>query len=209
MPPAPKTSAGRSIFSLFAVQAGLTALFGLVNSESAHGPAVRALAIAAAVLCLGVGLILYSWPSPATWMLAVGFEIAFIVVGVAVFAGWHVYMVGTIVAIANVARLSRARAAFAGSQAAIPGYGQHSSAPPGYGQPYMPQGNGQPGAAQGYATVPPGQPPDPGQQRYPSAAQSPPPEEPDAQHLRMTCAKCGQQLAEGSRSCVLCGAPVT
>jgi hypothetical protein len=208
MPPAPKTSAGRSVFSLFAVQAALTALFGLVNPDSAHGPAVRIVAVAAAVLCVAVGLVLQSRPSSATWMLAVGFEIAFIVVGVAVFAGWHVYMVGTIVAIANLARLSRVRAAFAGPQAAIPGYGQPPTAPPGYGQPYMPQGHGQPGAAQGYVTASPGQSPDAGQ-RYPGAAQSPPPQEPDARHLGMRCAKCGQQTAEGAQYCVLCGAPVT
>jgi hypothetical protein len=150
---APSPRAGRSIFSIFALQAAITALFGLLNSGMVHGPAARNIAITAAVLCLGVGLALRSWPSLATWMLALGFEIAFIVVGVAVFASWHVYMVGTIVAIANVARLTRVRGAFTGPRAAIPGYGQPPS-PPGYGQPY------------------------PGQQPYPGAAQPPPPEGP-------------------------------
>jgi hypothetical protein len=216
MYPAPRTNAGRSIFSIFVVQAALTALFGLVNSGMAHGSAARAVAIAGAVLCLGVGLILRSWPSPATWMLALCFEIAFIVVGVAVFAAWHVYMVGTIIAIANVARLSRVRAAFAGPQAGLPGYGQPPTPPPGYGppgngqpdygqqsgyeqpdhgQPYFPPGYGQPGATPGYgqpgATPGYGQPGatpgygtmPPGQQPYPGAAQSPPPEDPNAPRL--------------------------
>jgi hypothetical protein len=115
-------------------------------------------------------------------MLALGFEIAFIVVGVAVFAAWHVYIVGTIIAIANVARLSRVRAAFAGPQPAIPGYGQPPYPPgygqqQGYGQPYIQQGYGQPGATQGYGTTPPGQQP------YPGAAQVPPPEDPNAPRL--------------------------
>jgi hypothetical protein len=187
MYPAPSPKAGRSIFSIFAVQAAITALFGLLNSGVVHGPAARNVAIIAAVLCLGVGLVLRSWPSSATWMLAVGFEIAFIVVGVAVFASWHVYMVGTIVAIGNVARLARVRAAFAGPQAAIPGYGQPPSPPgygqQGYGQPYIPPGYGEPDAAQGYGTKPTGQQPHPEQQPYPGAAQSPPPEDPNAQHL--------------------------
>jgi hypothetical protein len=162
---APRTNAGRSIFSTFVVQAALTALFGLVNSGMVHSSAARAVAIAAAALCLGVGLILRSWPSPATWMLALGFEIAFIAVGVAVFAAWHVYMVGTIIAIASVARLARVRAAFVGPQAALPGYGQPPTPPgygqPGYGQPdygqqqdygqpYFPPGYGQPDATPGY-----------------------------------------------------------
>jgi hypothetical protein len=182
MYPAPRTNTGRSIFSTFVVQAAITALFGLVNSAMVHGPAARNVAIAAAALCLGVGLILRSWPSPTTWMLALGFEIAFIVVGVAVFAAWHVYIVGTIIAIANVARLSRVRAAFAGPQPAIPGYGQPPYPPgygqqQGYGQPYIQQGYGQPGATQGYGTTPPGQQP------YPGAAQVPPPEDPNAPRL--------------------------
>jgi len=187
MYPAPSPKAGRSIFSIFAVQAAITALFGLLNSGVVHGPAARNVAITAAVLCLGVGLVLRSWPSSATWMLALGFEIAFIVVGVAVFASWHVYMVGTIVAIGNVARLTRVRAAFAGRQAGFPGNGQQPFPPgyghQGYGQPYIPPGYGQPDAAQGYGTIPPGQQPHPGQQPYPGAAQFPPPEDPNAPHL--------------------------
>jgi len=191
MYPAPSPRAGRSIFSIFAVQAAITALFGVLNSGVVHGPAARNVALTAAVLCLGVGLVLRSWPSPATWMLAVGFEIAFIVVGVAVFASWHVYMVGTIVAIGNLARLTRVRAAFAGPQPAIPGYGQPPSpqgygqqgyGQQGYGQPYIAPGYGQPDAAQGYGTIPTGLQPHPGQQPYPGAAQSPPPEDPNAQH---------------------------
>jgi hypothetical protein len=186
MHPAPRTRAGRSVFSMFAVQAALTALFGLFNSGTVHGPAARNIAIAAAVLCLAVGFVLRSWPSSATWMLALGFEIAFIVVGIAVFAAWHVYMVGTLVAIANVARLRQGRASFAGPQAAVPGYGQPPSPPgygrQGYGQPYIPQGYDPSGSAQGYGTMPPGQPPHPRQPPYPGA-QSPPPEDPSAQQL--------------------------
>jgi len=199
MPPAPKTSSDRSILSLFAVQAALTAFFGLVNSDSAHGPAVRAVAIAAAVLCVGVGLVLHFWPSSGTWVLAVGFEIAFIVTGVVVYAGWHVYMVGTIVAIANVARLSRARAVFAAPRAAMPGDGQ----------PYVPPGYGQPGAAPEDTLMSHGQAPGMGQERYPGAAQSVRPDAPGAQHPPIRCAECGQQIAEGSQYCALCGAPVT
>jgi hypothetical protein len=213
MYPAPRTNAGRSIFSTFVVQAALTALFGLFNSGMAHGSAARAVALAAAALCLGVGLILRSWPSPATWMLALGFEIAFIAVGVAVFAAWHVYMVGTIIAIASVARLARVRAAFAGPQAGLPGYGQPPTPPgygqpngqqQGYGQPYFPPGYGQPDATPGYgqpdATPGYGQPDatsgygqpgatpgygtmPPGLEPYPGPAQPPPPEDPNAPRL--------------------------
>ena len=104
MNPVARTSLGRSVFSFFAVQAAITALFGLLNAGLAHGAASRSIALVAAVLCLGVGFLLKSRPSSITWMIAVGFEIAFIVVGVAAFAAWHVYMVGTIVAIGNLAR---------------------------------------------------------------------------------------------------------
>jgi hypothetical protein len=195
MYPSPRNRAGRSIFSIFAVQAAITALFGLLNANVAHGPAYRNVAIAAAVLCLVVGLCLRSWPSSATWMLALCFEIAFVVVGVAVFAAWHVYMVGTIVAIGNVGRLSRVRPAFAGSGGAPGGYGQRLS-PPGYWQPppgYEQQGHGrhygqqgyrQPGAGQGYGAVPPSQRLYPRLQGSDSiASQFPPPEEPNEQHL--------------------------
>lgn len=181
MRPAPRTQAGRTIFSLFAVQAALTALFGLLAGGMVHGPAARDIAIAAAVLCLAVGLVAHRWPSPATWVLALGFEIAFVVVGVAVFAVWHIYMVGTIIAIANIARLSQSRAAFAGPQAAVAGYGQPPS-PPGYGQPHFPPGYDQPGAGPGYGTMPPGQPPYPWPQPDPGTAQSPP-EDPNGQQL--------------------------
>lgn len=54
MHPAPRTRAGRSVFSMFAVQAALTALFGLFNSGMVHGHAARNIAIAAALLCLAV-----------------------------------------------------------------------------------------------------------------------------------------------------------
>jgi hypothetical protein len=197
MYPSSRTRAGRSIFSIFAVQAVITALFGLLNANVAHGPAYRTIAIAAAVMCLVVGLALRSWPSSATWLLAVCFEIAFVVVGVAVFAEWHVYMVGTIVAIGNVGRLSRVRPAYAGSHPAPGGYGQPPPPPPGYrqppspgyeqqgyGQPYGPRGYGQPVAGPGYGTVPPGQRLYPRLQGSDSiAAQFPPPEEPNEQHL--------------------------
>ena len=112
MNPAARTGLGRSVFSFFVVQAVITALFGLLNAGLDHGAAARSVALVAAVLCLGVGFLLNSRPSAITWMVAVGFEIAFIVVGVAAFAAWHIYMVGTIVAIGNVARLFRLRAAF-------------------------------------------------------------------------------------------------
>jgi hypothetical protein len=189
-----RTRAGRSIFSTFAVQAAITALFGLLNANVAHGQAYRTIAITAAVLCLAVGLVLRSRPSPATWMLAVCFEIVFVAVGVAVFAAWHVYMVGTIVAIGSIGRLSRVRPALGGSFAATGGYGQPPAAPPagwqpppgyeqqGYGQPYSPQGYGQPGSGQGYGTVPPSQQLYPRLQRPDSiAGQFPPPEEPNEQ----------------------------
>lgn len=55
MYPSPRTRASRSIFSTFAVQAAITALFGLLNANVAHGPAYRNIVIAAAVMCLGVG----------------------------------------------------------------------------------------------------------------------------------------------------------
>jgi len=175
--PAQRSGMGRSIFSFFAVQAVITALFGLLNSALAHGTAARNVAIVAAALCLGVGLILRSWPSLATWMVALGFEIAFIVVGVAVYATWHVYMVGTIVAIANVARLMRVRAAFAGRQSATAGHGQQGFGHQGFGQQgYFPQGYGQPGGPRGYGTMPSAQQP------YPGAAQVPP-EDPSAPRL--------------------------
>jgi hypothetical protein len=188
MRPAPRTQAGRTIFSLFAVQAVLTALFGLLAGDMVHGPAARDIAIVAAVLCLGVGLVAHYWPSPATWLLALGFEIAFVVAGVAVFAVWHIYLVGTIVAILNIVRLSQSRAAFAGPRAGVPGYGQPSSLPPGcgqpsfpppgYGQPHVPPGYDQPDVGQGYGMMPPGQPPHPG------TGQSLPPDGRNAQDLQ-------------------------
>jgi len=100
-------------------------------------------------------------------MLGLGFEIAFILTGVAALAVWHFYMVGTIVAIFNVVRLGQLRAAFAAPQATVPGYGQPSFPPPGYGQPFTPHEGGQPGAAQRSATMPPGRPMGPGQPRRP------------------------------------------
>jgi hypothetical protein len=190
-----RTRTGRSIFSIFAVQAAITALFGLLNANVVHGPAYRDIAIAAAVMCLVVGLGLRSWPSLATWMLALCFEIAFVVVGVAVFAAWHVYMVGTIVAIGTVVRLGGLRPAFAGSRAAPGGYGQPPSPPgywqspsqgyeqQGYGQPYGPRGYGQPGAGPGYGTVPPSQRLYPRLQESDSIAAQFPPDEPNEQHL--------------------------
>jgi len=73
----------------------------------------------------------------------------------------------------DVARLIRLRPAFAGSAAAMPGYGQPPF-PPGNGQPgYGQQGYGQvyapqdqPGAPTGYGTMPHGQQQYPGQQQY-------------------------------------------
>jgi hypothetical protein len=41
MNPAPRTSTGRSIFSIFAVQAALTAVFGLFDFNLVHGPAAQ------------------------------------------------------------------------------------------------------------------------------------------------------------------------
>lgn len=160
MNPVARTSLGRSVFSFFAVQAAITALFGLLNAGLEHGAAARSIALVAAALCLGVGFLLKSRPSAITWMVAVGFEIAFIVVGVVAFATWHVYMVGTIVAIGNLARLFRLRAAFGAGGAGQPGPG-----PQGFGQPgHRPQN--QAGVAPGYDTMPPGQRPYPGPQPY-------------------------------------------
>jgi len=192
MNPVARTSLGRSVFSFFAVQAAITALFGLLNAGLAHGAASRSIALVAAVLCLGVGFLLKSRPSSITWMIAVGFEIAFIVVGVAAFAAWHVYMVGTIVAIGNLARLFRLRAAFGAGGSGQAGFGQPGFGQPGFGQQgFGQQGFGQPGyspqtqagTAPGYGTVPPGQQP-PGQQPYfgeqpnPGAPWPPPPHDP-------------------------------
>lgn len=172
MNPVARTSLGRSVFSFFVVQAAITALFGLLNAGLAHGAASRSIGLVAAVLCLGVGFLLKSRPSSITWMVAVGFEIAFIVVGVAAFAAWHVYMVGTIVAIGNLARLFRLRAAFGAGDPGQAGFGQH-----GFGQPgYSPQN--QAGAAPGYGTVPPGQQPYFGEQPNPGAPWPPPPNDP-------------------------------
>ena len=133
MNPGTRSGPGRSVFSFFVVQAAITALFGLLNAGYAHGAASRAIALGGAVLCLGVGFLLNSRPSPVTWMVAVGFEIVFIVVGVGVFAAWHTYQVGTIVAIGNLARLYRLRAAFGTG-----GSGQQNRAP-GHGQPVPPR----------------------------------------------------------------------
>ena len=155
MNPVARTSLGRSVFSFFVVQAAITALFGLLNAGLAHGAASRSIGLVAAVLCLGVGFLLKSRPSSITWMVAVGFEIAFIVVGVAAFAAWHVYMVGTIVAIGNLARLFRLRAAFGAGGPGQAGFGQHGFGQPGHGQP----GHGQPGYGQpGYGQPGHGQP---------------------------------------------------
>ncbi len=202
MNPVARTSLGRSVFSFFVVQAAITALFGLLNAGLAHGAASRSIGLVAAVLCLGVGFLLKSRPSSITWMVAVGFEIAFIVVGVAAFAAWHVYMVGTIVAIGNLARLFRLRAAFGAGGPGQAGFGQHGFGQPGYGQPgygqpgYGQPGYGQPGfgqpgfgqpgyspqnqagAAPGYGTVPPGQQPYFGEQPNPGAPWPPPPNDP-------------------------------
>jgi hypothetical protein len=201
MNPDRRTRVGRSLFSAFAVQAAITALFGLLDVNVVHGAAYRDVAIAGAVLCLAVGLCLRSWPSSATWILALCFEIAFIAVGVAVFAVWHAYMVGTIVAIANVGRLSRVRTAIAGQQGfgqqgfgqqgfgqqgfGQPGFGQPGYGQPGYGQPgYGQPGYGQPGYGQpGYGQVPPGQQMSPGFGQPPSSMGAQFPDDPNEQQL--------------------------
>ena len=133
-------SGRRSMYSAFVTQAAITAVFVLFDIRIVSHAIVAAEVVAAA-LTLGVGLIIRARQTQATWLLAMVFEVLYVVAAIALFAAGHVYMVGTIIAISNIVRLGQTRAWFNGGQAVgQPGgpYGSVGS----YGQP----GNyGQPG----------------------------------------------------------------
>jgi|GEM_PF-862421 len=109
------------------------------------------------------------------------------------FPGGHylIFFYAFILPILMITRFFRDRSAFRARQQTTAFQGP----PPGNGQP---PGYGQPAG---------GQPPGPEQQNL-STAQSPGPDDPGAQHLPIRCAECGQQTAEGSQYCALCGAPL-
>jgi hypothetical protein len=103
--------------------------------------------IAAAVLTLGVGLVIRSRQTQATWLLAIGFEILYVIAGIALFVAGHVYMVGTIIAISTIVRLSQTRGWFSGTQGIGGPSAPYGSVGP-YGQPGtygQPGSYGQPG----------------------------------------------------------------
>jgi hypothetical protein len=135
-------SGRRSLYSAFVTQAAITVLFVLFDARVISHTIVAA-EVAAAVLTLGVGLIIRARQTQATWLLAMGFEILYVIAGIALFVAGHVYMVGTIIAIGNIMRLGQTRGLFGGAQ----GVGQ-PGAPYGpvgpYGQPGG-YGHGQPG----------------------------------------------------------------
>jgi hypothetical protein len=126
---------GRSLYSSFVMQAAITAVFAVLIDARVISHAVLAAEVIAAALCLGVGLVIRSRQTQATWLLAMGFEILFVVAGIALFAVGHVYMVGTIIAIGTIMRLSQFRAQFSGAQMRGPGGYPGVT---GYGQPTGP-----------------------------------------------------------------------
>jgi hypothetical protein len=143
-------SGRRSLYSAFVMQAGITVVFALLFDVRVVSHAIVVAEVAAAALTLGVGLIIRARQTQATWLLAMGFEVLYVIAAIALFVAGHVYMVGTIIAIGNIMRLGQSRAWFSGG----PGIGQPggpygSVGPSGpYGQPGtygQPGSYGQPG----------------------------------------------------------------